>query len=860
MAEDRDGNLWIGTMKGLNRLSGGRIATYHAKDGLSDDTVLAIAEDREGSLWVGTVGAVGLNRFRDGKFLTYSVQEGLPSEKVWSIYQRRDGSMLVGAAGVSRFKDGKFTTYIGAASLTAPLVRTVIETRDGSVWLGGDGGGLSRFRDGRLTKYTKRDGLASKDVRALAEDRDGNLWIGTSGGLNRFRNGEFVTYTRHDGFPECTVYGLHPAKDGSLWIGGSEGLFHRKNNRFTAYTTKDGLSSPAIKGIYEDAQGTLWIGTDGGLNRFKDGRFTALMPEDGLADEIILEILEDAAGYLWLSGPKGLFRVRKDILDAYAAGKIGSISGVSYDRSDGLRSEPTGGSSPAGYKANDGRLWFPTNRGVVVIDPARIPTNQLLPPVVIEEIVADRKRIASSLAADLPPGSGELEFHYTALSLAAPEKIRFQYKLEGFDKEWIDAGSRRIAYYTNIPPGRYRFRVIASNNDGVWNREGASLDLHLRPHFYQTYWFYGLCCLLIGLSGASAYLIRVNGLKLRERELGQRVDERTRELRQEVAERARVEVALRLAEEKYRGIFQEAIVGIFQTSPDGSFLSANPAMARIMGYSSPAELMADGIGLALRAYVDPGLREEFKRQLAEFGVVERFEYEAYRKDGARMWLFQNARAVCDVSGAVLFYVGTVEDITARKRAEEELEAARQQAELLAVTDPLTGILNRRGFFERAERDLQLAIRLGTPLSVVSFDIDHFKRVNDTYGHSEGDRLLCEVVAAVRKTARATDLFGRMGGEEFLVVMPNTSLKAAAQTAERMRAAIAQDVGAGPRRTPVTASFGVASVPEGSVDLEWLQSAADAALYSAKHNGRNRVEAAYEMQGVSSPSDSMAILA
>jgi signal transduction histidine kinase/ligand-binding sensor domain-containing protein/DNA-binding response OmpR family regulator/HPt (histidine-containing phosphotransfer) domain-containing protein len=536
LAEDRDGNLWIGTMKGLNRLSGGRIATYYARDGLSDDTVLAIAEDREGNLWVGTVGAVGLNRFRDGKFLTYSVQEGLPSEKVWSIYQRRDGSMLVGATGLSLFKDGRFTTYIGAASLTAPLVRTVIETRDGSVWLGGDGGGLSRFKDGRLTKYSTKDGLASKDVRALAEDREGNLWIGTTGGLNRFRNGEFVTYTRQDGFPDSTVYSLRPANDGSLWIGGSEGLVHWKNNRFTAYTTKDGLSSPSIKGIYEDSQGTLWIGTTGGgLNRFKDGRFTAFLPKDGLADEMVSEILEDATGHLWLSGANGLFRVRKDILDAFAAGKIGSISGVSYNRSDGLRSEPTGGSSPAGYKAKDGKLWFPTNMGVVVIDPAHISSNPLLPPVVIEQVVADRKRIASSLGADLPPGGGELEFHYTALSLAAPEKIRFQYKLEGFDKEWIDAGSRRIAYYTNIPPGRYRFRVIAANNDGVWNREGASFEIHLRPHFYQTYWFLGL----LVLTPPAIVLLVVRQRNRRQKQIQRALEDavtaRTRELAQEKA-------------------------------------------------------------------------------------------------------------------------------------------------------------------------------------------------------------------------------------------------------------------------------------------------------------------------------------
>ncbi|HYL75819.1 MAG TPA: response regulator, partial [Bryobacteraceae bacterium] len=534
-----------------NRLSGGRITSYFAKDGLSNDSVYPITEDREGNLWVGTVGAVGLNRFREGKFLTYSVQEGLANERAWSISQRRNGDMLVATSqGVSQYRDGSFSTYVGAAMLPQPVIRTVLEARDGTVWLGGEPGGLSRFKNGKLITYTKKDGLAGPSILALAEDRDGSLWIGTDDGLNRFTNGKFVTYTKRDGLPNNTVRLLYPAKDGSLWIGGNGGLAHWKDGKFRVYTSNDGLSSNMVRAVHEDEQGTLWIGTiGGGLSRFKDGRFTAFTPKEGLFDEVIWEILEDANQQLWLCGSRGIFSVHKEILDSYAAGKISSITGTLYDRADGLRSETSGGSSPLGAKSRDGKLWFPTNAGVVVIDPEHIRTNHLIPPLAVDEIMCDRKKIAVTGGADLPAGRGELEFHYAALSLVAPEKVRFKYKLEGFDSDWIDAGSRRIAYYTNIPPGRYRFRVIGSNNDGVWNREGAAFDVNLRPHFYQTYWFYGLCCLLAAIAGVGAYRMRVSGLKLHERELGRRVDERTRELQQEIAERKRAEEELQRAKE-----------------------------------------------------------------------------------------------------------------------------------------------------------------------------------------------------------------------------------------------------------------------------------------------------------------------
>ena len=262
-----------------------------------------------------------------------------------------------------------------------------------------------------------------------------------------------------------------------------------------------------VRSIYEDDEGTLWFGTyAGGLNRFKDGKFTSYTVEHGLYDDNVFAILEDDAGNLWMSCNVGIFRVSKRELNDYAAGKIKSISCISYGTADGMKTfECNGGYQQSASKSADGRLWFATLNGVAVIDPNQIKLNAVPPPVAIESAMIDRRRADPDGTVDIAPGYGELEFVYTALSFVAPEKIRFKYRLDGFENEWMDAGNRRAAYYTNIPPGTYTFRVIASNNDGLWNEAGAAFPFTLPPHFYQTSWFYAFCVLLIAFIGSLGY-------------------------------------------------------------------------------------------------------------------------------------------------------------------------------------------------------------------------------------------------------------------------------------------------------------------------------------------------------------------
>jgi signal transduction histidine kinase/ligand-binding sensor domain-containing protein len=538
--EDHSGALWIGTGGGgLDRLQNGRFSSLTKKDGLSGDDVLAIREDREGSLWVGIAGA-GLNRLRDTAFTAYTSREGLSSDVVTPIFEDHAGNIWIGTAGgLNRFSGGRFLTYTTQDGLSHNLVFSICEDREGNLWIG-TRSGLDRFRDSKFRVYTTKDGLPSNIVMAAYADRQGTVWIGTRGGLSRFGNGKFITYTTKDGLSNDHVLSIAEDRQGALWIGTDGGGLNRyKDGKFTAYTSRDGLSNNVVWTLYEDLEGTLWIGTNGGgLNRLKDGRFTKYGSQDGLFDDTVFRILEDGHGNLWMSSNKGISQVSKRQLQEFAEGRTQSIKSRSYGTSDGMKSrECNGGFQPAGWKTRDGRLWFPTEMGFVVVDPEKLRSNSLPPPVEIERVIVDNKSFSPRSTAQARPGRGELEFQFTAPTFVAPDRIQFRYQLEGFDKKWIDAGARRAAYYTNMPPGEYTFRVIAANSDDVWNDVGASVSLTLQPHLYQTYYFYGMCAVLLVLLGSGSHRLHIRHLKAREvalsnlnEELEKRVADRTIQL------------------------------------------------------------------------------------------------------------------------------------------------------------------------------------------------------------------------------------------------------------------------------------------------------------------------------------------
>jgi ligand-binding sensor domain-containing protein/serine phosphatase RsbU (regulator of sigma subunit) len=607
----RDGTLWAGEAEGLNRVqtNGGYVTEYTTANGLTNNDIHAIIQDREGTIWVATGGG-GLNRIvsaADGKptFSSFTSQNGLPSNELTSLLEDREGALWIGmdGGGLARFKDRRFFTYTAKDGLANNNVYTVAQDSTGAMWFGANGGltrfqgevasagnweaftmqnglannivyslltvragmlwigtrgGLQSFKNGAFTSYTSQQGLPNDLVLALAEDRDSSLWIGTGAGLAKMKYGTFTTFTTKNGLPNDNIRALTFDRDGTLWIGTrGGGLVSYKAGKFTTYTIKDGLSSNFIWAVHEDRDGTLWIGTNGGINRWKGGKFTSCGRKAGLYDDAIFSVTDDAAGWLWMGSPKGVFRVKKAELNEVLNGNKARVICLNYNITDGLKSlECSSGSQPTVCTARDGSLWFATARGVSIVEPLTIPYNPLAPTLVLEQLVADSKRIAGMGALlkapeddvidpdaftikpdesfSLRPGISKFEFHYTATSLLLPERVRFRYMLEGYDETWVDAGTRRIAYYTNLPRAKqYRFRVQACNNDGVWNETGTSISFYLKPRFYETWWFYALVFVGSLASVAAFFIFRVRAIQRRNQVLKQMVDEQTAEITQQ---------------------------------------------------------------------------------------------------------------------------------------------------------------------------------------------------------------------------------------------------------------------------------------------------------------------------------------
>lgn len=535
LREDAQGNLWVGTRGGgLARLHGGAWSLFREEQGLSSNVVLSVELDREGSLWVGTEGA-GLDQLRDVMFTSWGKPEGLGHEMLVPILEDRQGSLWMGSygGGLFRLRDGRFQAFTQREGLSSNLVASLLEDRHGALWVGTDGGGLNRLKDGRIERFGRAQGLSSDRVIALLEDRQGALWIGTyGGGLCRLKDGTFTTFGRAQGLTSELVMSLTEDRQGRLWIGtDGGGLNSLENGRFRAYTSEQGLANDTVFRVYEDPAGTLWVGTYGGLSVLREGRLRSLTRAQGLFDERVFQILEDDQQNLWMSCNKGVFRVAKSEIEELLAGRRASVTSVAYGTVDGMRSsECNGNAQPAGWRARDGTLWFPTTHGAVQVDPARAQPRAEPPPVAIEEVAIDGRSYPAGVAARVPPGRGEVEIHYAGLGFREPERLRFRYRLEGYDTEFVEAGTRRVAYYTNLPAGRYRFLVHAASGEGPWSAASADFAFELRPRFYRAPWFYAVSVLAVLTAAWAAHRLRVRRMAANERRLAALVAERTREL------------------------------------------------------------------------------------------------------------------------------------------------------------------------------------------------------------------------------------------------------------------------------------------------------------------------------------------
>jgi signal transduction histidine kinase/ligand-binding sensor domain-containing protein len=578
LGEDEDGALLIGLSSGIRRFVDGKLVPYPLPDTIQQAPVTMLLRDRDGDLWIATHNH-GLAHLRRGRTDLFTEADGLSGNNVIKLFKDREGNIWAAtSSGLDRFRDFAVPTFTAKQGLLDAPVGSILAARDGSLWLGSLRS-LSRWHNGQITPFGNQDGkLNGLAPNSLFQDRRGRIWVSTNSGFGYIENDRFIPISAvpggfvhsivEDGAGEIWIanrqrglirlqgetveqipwaalgrkdYAWSVIADplkGGLWLGFYQGdvAYFADGGVRAWHSAKDGLGAGRVNGFRLDPDGTLWVATDGGLSRLKNSRIATLTSKHGLPCDTVHWVMEDDDHSFWLYTPCGLVRVARSEVDAWAAAVEKDkdtqqrVQVTVLDNPDGVRSRATtGGYVPRVAKTADGRLWFLPQDGVSVIDPRRLPFNQLPPPVHIERITANGLTYDAAQGLRLPPLIRDLAIDFTALSLVAPEKVRFRYMLEGQDPDWKEVAGERRAQYSNLGPGHYRFRVLACNNSGVWNEEGALLDFSIAPAFYQTTWF-RLACVALSLALLwAAYQLRVGQLARQfNLTLEARVSERTR--------------------------------------------------------------------------------------------------------------------------------------------------------------------------------------------------------------------------------------------------------------------------------------------------------------------------------------------
>ena len=546
LLSDRDGALWIATDGGgVSRLAGGKFSTYQTCDGLSNQVIRCLYEDTEGGVWMGTAGG-GIDRFKEYRVTMHTMREGLPSDSVRSLQQDHSGDIWLGTAnGIARLRpSGDLVVYGSKGGTSRDLMWPVIRDRYDNLWAGSEEGVLRKFL-GEPKGQPQREWRFMRPIRLLFEQRDGTVWTGSGDSLIRFQGASMAVFGKGQGLASVPVTAMAEGLDGAVWVGTALGVQRFDGGQFGPVLARPGPRQDVLS-MQADEAGHVWALTRSGLNRIAGTQFTPFTQSEGVPEAGMGCILEDDEGYFWIVG-RGLLRVSRADLDAVAEGRKRAVESRMFGKGGGMRvgSEFAFGVTPAAWKGRGNKLYFATYGGMVEIDLARLRLNRRPPPVLIERVTDGRQN---------PVGAGgwiragsNLEFHYTALTFLFPEFTQFRYKLEGFDADWVEAGNRRAAYYTNVPPGTYRFGVVARNMDSPWSDASAWFSLEARPRFYRTFWFAALCLLAASTAGVGFYQIRVRELRRSERKLAERVENRTAELRREVEVRKRAEEAAHAA-------------------------------------------------------------------------------------------------------------------------------------------------------------------------------------------------------------------------------------------------------------------------------------------------------------------------
>jgi ligand-binding sensor domain-containing protein/signal transduction histidine kinase len=517
---DRHGTLWIGTRRGLFRFAGGTLDRLSTEEGLSHDFVESLFEDAEGTLWVGTrLG--GVTQLRDGALLSYTPREGLSDASVWTVAQDRNGVVWAGTeeGGLNRFDGRRWSRVAEPAALRDTLITALAPDHEGGLWVGTHQRGLHHLQGGTVRVYTPRDGLPGDKITSLLVAKDGSVWIGLMSGLARLSQGRIHVYGEREGLPPQIVNGLHEDRRGRVWVSGGErgGPAVLENGRFRFVPL--GRKRPADLAVcmYEDSQGDMWFGTRSGAYRLRGGRMILYSSAHGLPAGTISYVFDDGRGAMWMAGVRGLFRVSRAALDEVLHGRASTVAATTFGTQEGMPStQVANGVSPTGWRTTDGRLWLATARGIAVLDPrVELPSLRTRPLIDDVSIDAASVPLAPSRPVTMSAVHDRLGFRFTLPTFAMPGRVRFRYRLEGYDAAWVNAGERRAVEYTNLPPGRYRFLVEASDGGPKWLSAVAPVVIERLPAIYQTPWFVLLCAAAVVMMAWLIHEWRMRALRLR---------------------------------------------------------------------------------------------------------------------------------------------------------------------------------------------------------------------------------------------------------------------------------------------------------------------------------------------------------
>jgi len=652
---DRESNIWVGTTRGLLRINGKSISFSEENELRGDGGINVLFEDREGNLWIG--GARGLGRIRDSAFITYSSGNDRRFENDGPLYVDPEGRTWLAPA-----KGGLYVLQNGRVQpvTSIPLNEVVysISGRADVVWVGRQRGGLTRlqFRNGAIASesYTEANGLAQNSAYAVYESRDGSVWAGTlNRGVSKFTDGHFTTYTTTNGLASNTVSSILETRDGSMWFGTPGGLSSFSKGQWKNYTTAEGLPSPEVNCLFEDSSGTLWSGTSAGLAFFASTRFQVPHESPDVLREQVVGMAEDKSGRFWIATSNHVLRVPRDKL---LSDVVRAVDVREYGQADGLESTEGVKRSQSVVSDSAGRIWFSVSRGLSVVNPSQITNNSAPALPHIEAITADNNTAILDAPVRIPPSPRRITLEYTGLSLVAPERIRFRYFLENFDNGWSQPMAAREAVYTNLGPGSYRFRLVASNSEGQWNGPETAITLNVAPAYYQTHWF--------RLSSVAAFIALLWALH-----------------------RWRVH-QLKSQEKRLRDVVETIPAMTFTALSNGSCTFVNKRWAEYTGFSVE---QSSGIGWQ-RAIHPEDLTRHFEKWRICVATGKSFEDEARFRcaaDGEYRWFLVRGVPLRDQHGKIVKWYGTLTDIEDRKRAEQERERLRQIEDDLAHINRVT---------------------------------------------------------------------------------------------------------------------------------------------------------------------------